>query len=734
MRIRGPRPKRFAAGGASDISGDVGAQGSLGYDVFRQSSTPSDPLNQGAGNLTNTPPPSPSAAPVSPTAPGQSILNSPPPAPTTPLAPGMAPAPGTTPSAGATLPPKAPPPPAFDITSTPPSSAPAAPAGYINVPFGLGTSTIPTPQTALNNWTAYQTSPFETPEALAYSAKVAAAGLPVEMQGPLDVGGGNTMYWSDMTPQQQAIWQYGRESGLGVPSDLATRPGPDEWWNQVGYAKGGPVKQSVPVEQKPDADRQLGLKSSTPMQKGGSMRIHGTKGASTRRFAVGGRNTPARNAAPAPASTPAPATPTQSSVARMRRGFSPGPGGGLSGGMAPGSIGPVPMGGVVNPQAAMTQRMPPAAGVPGSGWAGPGGNPQAAAQGAMSAAMPPPGGGMMAPNAAWGPGAAGIGPMPPGMSISPMANPNPMAALASMQGAPGGGASGITPFTPPPGAMNQALAQMGGAMPPGLAQPGAGGAAPVGMFGAPPPLFAPGAAAPVAAPPGAMPPMAARRPMGLPGRGFAKGGKVRQFNSTDAAAENLPTHPGKEKIAKGGVLRRKPKRVAEPVPTPAPESPSTPPPSGGVPMLAKGGKWIKSAIKKPGALHKQLGVPQGEKIPAGKLAKAAESGGKLGQRARLAKTLKGFAKGGVCKECGKSHGGECRMAKGGISHFDSTKPAPGNLATRKRADKFAQGGAAKERKDFPNTNPPPKKTRYADGGKVRGGGAATKGLHFSGIY
>jgi hypothetical protein len=51
-------------------------------------------------------------------------------------------------------------------------------------------------------------------------------------------------------------------------------------------------------------------------------------------------------------------------------------------------------------------------------------------------------------------------------------------------------------------------------------------------------------------------------------------------------------------------------------------------------------KWISGAIKKPGALHKQLGVPEGKKIPAKKLAAAASKGGKLGQRARLAKTLK----------------------------------------------------------------------------------------------
>jgi hypothetical protein len=52
--------------------------------------------------------------------------------------------------------------------------------------------------------------------------------------------------------------------------------------------------------------------------------------------------------------------------------------------------------------------------------------------------------------------------------------------------------------------------------------------------------------------------------------------------------------------------------------------------------------WISGAIKKPGQLHKDLGVPQGEKIPAGKLETAAKSKGKVGQRARLAKTLKGM--------------------------------------------------------------------------------------------
>ena len=53
-------------------------------------------------------------------------------------------------------------------------------------------------------------------------------------------------------------------------------------------------------------------------------------------------------------------------------------------------------------------------------------------------------------------------------------------------------------------------------------------------------------------------------------------------------------------------------------------------------------KWIDTAIKKPGALHTQLGIPQSEKIPLPKLNAAAQAPGILGKRARLAKTLKGF--------------------------------------------------------------------------------------------
>jgi hypothetical protein len=55
-------------------------------------------------------------------------------------------------------------------------------------------------------------------------------------------------------------------------------------------------------------------------------------------------------------------------------------------------------------------------------------------------------------------------------------------------------------------------------------------------------------------------------------------------------------------------------------------------------------KWIQGAIKHKGALHKELGVKKGEKIPEKKLKAAEKKPGKLGQRARLAETLKHLRK------------------------------------------------------------------------------------------
>jgi hypothetical protein len=53
--------------------------------------------------------------------------------------------------------------------------------------------------------------------------------------------------------------------------------------------------------------------------------------------------------------------------------------------------------------------------------------------------------------------------------------------------------------------------------------------------------------------------------------------------------------------------------------------------------------WIKNAIKRPGALHRALGVPEGEKIPAEKLRKAKHSkNARIRREANLAETLKGM--------------------------------------------------------------------------------------------
>ena len=51
-------------------------------------------------------------------------------------------------------------------------------------------------------------------------------------------------------------------------------------------------------------------------------------------------------------------------------------------------------------------------------------------------------------------------------------------------------------------------------------------------------------------------------------------------------------------------------------------------------------KWIKGAIKHPGALRRELGVSKKTgKIPKSRIAKAAKGHGVIAKRARLAKTF-----------------------------------------------------------------------------------------------
>ncbi len=55
--------------------------------------------------------------------------------------------------------------------------------------------------------------------------------------------------------------------------------------------------------------------------------------------------------------------------------------------------------------------------------------------------------------------------------------------------------------------------------------------------------------------------------------------------------------------------------------------------------------WIAKATKNKGALHRELGVPEGEKIPAKKMAKAAKSKNpRIRKQVTLARTLSGLRK------------------------------------------------------------------------------------------
>jgi hypothetical protein len=123
--------------------------------------------------------------------------------------------------------------------------------------------------------------------------------------------------------------------------------------------------------------------------------------------------------------------------------------------------------------------------------------------------------------------------------------------------------------------------------------------------------------------------------------------------------------------------------------------------SGGrVERASGGGNWIAGAIKHPGALHKEMHVPEGKKIPAGRLEKAAHSkNSKLAARARLAETLKGLP----------------HKASGGAIP-DGTRPAGGRLARKEggRAKKgmnvniiIAPGSSQKPPMPPPGALPPP---------------------------
>ena len=189
--------------------------------------------------------------------------------------------------------------------------------------------------------------------------------------------------------------------------------------------------------------------------------------------------------------------------------------------------------------------------------------------------------------------------------------------------------------------------------------------------------------------------------------------------------------------------------------------------------FAEGGHWIEGATKNKGALHRALGVPEGKKIPAGKMKKAEHSSsGKVRREAALAKTLKGMhkhARGGQVKgyrigglATGEEYavpsretvrpGGAQQFAKGGMMRKSRSmmgrkndaglpKLAPanfppsterGNEVTPGGRLKYAKGGMSTLGKEYDT----PGKGKWADykrGGKMKRGGHMKKhargGMH-----
>lgn len=94
--------------------------------------------------------------------------------------------------------------------------------------------------------------------------------------------------------------------------------------------------------------------------------------------------------------------------------------------------------------------------------------------------------------------------------------------------------------------------------------------------------------------------------------------------------------------------------------------------------MKSGGKWIAGAVKKPGALHRELGVPEGKKIPMAKIDKAANSSNPtLAKRANFAKTVAKFAQGGAVPR-----GKVAKFAAGGAMPVRTNAPgaAPQGMA------------------------------------------------------
>lgn len=129
--------------------------------------------------------------------------------------------------------------------------------------------------------------------------------------------------------------------------------------------------------------------------------------------------------------------------------------------------------------------------------------------------------------------------------------------------------------------------------------------------------------------------------------------KAHQIHSAMADAigrkdhKALMQHAGQMLQAASGMASESDPGIGIPASSFPPEPSAPKPPTPPSPPMSTGrkghgvGNFIQGAIKHPGALHRELGVPQGQKIPAAKLNAAAHSSNPTERkRANLAKTLK----------------------------------------------------------------------------------------------
>jgi hypothetical protein len=353
------------------------------------------------------------------------------------------------------------------------------------------------------------------------------------------------------------------------------------------------------------------------------------------------------------------------------------PGGGMPpqlAGIGPGGPPGPPPGMALGPPA---MAPPPGAMPPGGGPGGP--NPQLMAALQARAGMPPGGPppgmppGMMPPPGIGGP--MGPGGPPPGAMGPPQGDPRAqMASMAQMLQARGGGGPTLTG----PDATNAAIARSG-MSPAGFQQwlLAQGGAPVPGLpqGGAPAPAFKKGGAVALQDKEGDSPPVKAKR--------------ERVWGDAGKPAEDLPP----EAKAKGGAIikRRRPVAKGE----------------------DKGDKTTKKKLPVPMVTDEDMGTAP-PPIAAAAAAPAAPPPGPPPL----------MKKGGEVKGKGETKAEE---ASENPAVKEAEKKAHGGSC-----DKMAIGGVAKVRRGFPDTNKKPKK--MAEGGVVRGCGAATKGKNFSGIY